>query len=575
MSTLRHFSILSTTGRQSTSRAGDDLQRLFDVAGSFSEEEGKTDEGKIFLSEVVSVLDKTEIKNRMFLLCPSRLPENGESSNSDFLASCGLFIWQVTGLPSDDATVTLPLQFIGPSHNDLPVPDFVSGAVLLKTPARALSVAAGSFLEETVKALLSEGENARKRFKGENNCVLKSSGDDEKGVMDKDGVVHPSENKKRDIERLSEWTAFMRLVNEPMRKAIMGNDGVPEWKKESILRRLESSRSISASRKIDDPLSSLAQIDRISHLPAVKDEEKMLRMWSMDFQRSSPLLLTLADFYDGTRTEVYPPSTTDYCSVIAMERLSRMFLGLEKFLTTFCDPQYRGVFDKLRDQLEAHSFGGRRHVFAFLYDSAQGPLFRLSITLREEKETRGCLRGPANVRALLEQAYAEWACPNFDGPSQSLEHDFLHQTYKRIVWCPTPASPPPAAQPSALVPSQGVLTASQLKKMLKLAKASTPSVAVSTPAPPLLTSLPPAPSGRSQANATAPKKGICLQDMALLLGASSQPCPHAACHFQHAPLNGISKVDAMAAVEKVKKWPLSVTKPALLTAITASTVMPL
>jgi hypothetical protein len=204
-------------------------------------------------------------------------------------------------------------------------------------------------------------------------------------------------------------------------------------------------------------------------------------------------------------------------------------------------------------------------------DALMAPLYSLSIRLREDRLLDGSLRGSGNVRKLIEGAYEALVIPNNDGPSQAREFDYLNGTHTRIVWTVVTAAPKVNAQSSMAPQVQPVLSTSQLKKMLKQAKGSgsqnagTGHLPAAAPAPVPLVS--------SQAPAVAAKKGICLHDLAQALGVQGVLCTHVPCHFSHAPLNTISKAGAIAAMEKIKTWTLSISKPELVKKVNASKTM--
>ena len=346
---MSQFSIFNARGGPTIERADEELVTRFNTAAEFVET-ATTEEGRFFLEENVSVVKKEELQNGLVVFCAVNEPGLGASSNADFYGRNGLLLYSIK-LPSSLAGESVALEFLGTSHEGLGAPSWAVKSVMLPAPKIFLSVAQGSRLDQIVMSLESD-EQIKKKTKGENNVSnSKSSGDDTRTVMDKDGVVHPSDNKKRDADRILAWTPLMRVASEVHRIVYMGNDGVPEYKEVEILQRLEVERSIAINRSDDDPLKSFAAIDNISHLQVVKDEAKTMRLLRLDFQRTKPYELSLHDFYDGSRSEVYPPSTSALCDWTAMERLSRMFLGLERTLSVYCQPHYKGVFNDIRERL--------------------------------------------------------------------------------------------------------------------------------------------------------------------------------------------------------------------------------
>jgi hypothetical protein len=555
------YSIYKAKGSQQIARANAQLQKQFNDAAGLVE--GATTEAGKFFNECISKVDREDAVDTMVVFCAASELGSGVSLNADTLSNSGLILYSLVS-PSGVSGDSVHMELLGTSHDDLPNPGWASQSVMLVRPTSFLAPAVGSALDDIVTQLLST-EHANKKQKGENSSNIKSSGDDIKWVIDMDGVAHPSSNSKRDSDRFRPWTSLMRVASETHRVMYMGNYGIPEYKEAEIIVRLESERSLSTSRAEDYPLKGLASIETITHLEAVKNEAKFFMALSFNFQRISPLQLCLADFYDGTRLEVFPPSTTALCDMLAMERVSRMFLGLERFLTIFCGQEYKGTFTNLRDRLTVPGFPGRRHSFAFMMDWLQAPIFAATARLREARDTSGSLRGPSNVRALLEREFENLVFPSFSGKCQTSEFDYLSSTYTRIRWSPIVSASAVIAQSSALPQGQPGLSTTQLKKMVKQSKLASGSNAA---------------GGNhvtSSTQSATVTTNICLRDVARLLGVQGQLCKPPAgqvCRFTHAPLKTISKAGALAAIDKIKNPPSGLDLTDLRTKVTTSTTMP-
>lgn len=554
--------------------ANEELSNRFRLASSV-EQTATTSEGIFLLEENIRFLTKAELVDKVVVFCPATEPGIGVECNVDFLANCGLYFFMLH-MPSSLAGASgLLLEFLGTSHDDLPTPACCSESkVMIQIQENFLSVAQGSALAEIVTCLMSSGP-AQKKQKGELVSNSKSSGDDNtQGVTDNDGVVHPSQNRKRDADRILSWTALMRVASEELRKLLMGNNYIPEYKEEEIARRLDTERSISLSRSDSDPLKSIAALDSMMNMEAVRDFPKTLKALSLDFNRIKPRELSLYDFHDGPMSEVYPPSTTARCDMTAMTRLSRMFAGLERFLVTMCGAVYEGMFTPFRKRLTTVGFPGRLHSVAFMHDSVMAPLFILSIELRNEQQLDGTLRGPANVRKLIEERYHTLVLPNNDGMYQAREYDYVNTTHKKIDWVIAVPKPTPSAVAHPSMVPQPIPSVSQLKKMLKQTKGSSSSSAGAGIPPSAISTVgnvPSLPVVSSQAPTA--KKGICLHNLAQSLGVQGVSCTHAQCYFEHAQLHTISKDGAIKATDKIKSWTLSISKPDLVKRITASTTM--
>jgi hypothetical protein len=574
------YSIFNARGSRIEEPRAELFSRFKEAAMFISHAESK--EGFFLLEENVSVIKNGELANGLVVFCALSQPDHGVSIDADFFAKECLLFYTVE-LPSGIAGESISLRFLGTSHDVASLPDWVGKSVIMKTQQVYLSVARDSNLDKLVMNLAPDSHDA-KRQRGENNSSnSKSSGDDTKTVIDKDGVVHPSSNPKRDVDRIKLWTPLMRLVSDDFRTMYMGNDGIPEMNVTDILQRLDVTRSVAINKIDSDPLKSVASIDNIAHLEAVKDEKKTYNLLMFDVRRTQPLGLCLQDFYDGVRSEVFPPSITALCDQLAVERVARMFSGLERSLVALCDPLYRGVFASFRDKLSQPTFVGRRHTVAFVLDVLQSPLFALSIRLREDKALDGSLRGPAKVRALLISAYEALVIPNYDGDWQSREFDYMQSTHKRITWSGVPTSPAASIQPAGTILDQAELSRSQMKRLLKRtqkAPASTPhapsipggaSSAGGGPAVPPLVQ--PFAVTQNQGSATKTGQGLCLRNLAQMLGMQGQACTAHPCKFGHEALKATSKVGALAAIDKLKSFPTGIDKVDMLARIAASTLM--
>lgn len=585
---MSRFSIFNTRGSQIV-EPREELLLRFETAAKFIPN-GTSKEGRFLLEENISVVKSGELVNGQVVFCALDQPDLRVSSDADFYAKSCLLFYQVE-LPSEMAGEHISLRFLGTSH-DVEIPDWVSESVMMKTESVYLSVGQGSVLDKIVENLVGDMQ-ASKRHKGENSSSnSKSSGDDNKTVVDKDGTVHSSSNQKRDVDRIKDWTSLMRLTSESYRLMYMGNDGIPNMNPEEIIRRLDVMRSVAMLRDDTDPLKSVASVENIAYLEVIKDEKKTMNFLLFDVQRTKPLHLALPDFYDGKRSEVYPPSGTDLCDQNVVERISRMFVGLERSLAALCDPSYKGVFTQFRDKLSQPSFVGRRHTVAFVLDVLQSPLFALSIRLREDKALDGSLRGPIKVRAILIAAYEALVIPNYSGDWQSREFDYLNTTFKRITWTGVaPVTPRVSTQPAADANSQlsstnsvqGSLSNNQLKKILKQAK--TPAGASHASSNPgnasnagggLSTSSTGQHSGTASGQLSATKTGqglLCLRHLAQLLGVQGQACMSHPCKFVHEVLKDTSKAGTVAAIEKLKSFPAGIDKADMLARIAKSTSM--
>ena len=574
------FSIFNAKGSQ-IEEPNEELTFRFGTAAKFISF-GTSKGGLFLLEENISVMTKDELANGQVVFCALDQPGLGVSINADFYAQSCLLFYQVE-LPSGIAGESISLRFLGTSHDVEPLPSWVGKSVMMKTEPVYLSVARDSKLDKLVMDLVPVTQDA-KRHRGENSSSnSKSSGDDNKTVVDKDGMAHPSSNPKRDVDRIKGWTALMRLCSEPFRVMYMGNDGIPDMNASDILHRLDVMRSIAMNKDDSDPLKSVASIENIAHLEAIKDEKKTVGLLTLDLQRTKPLALCLQDFYDGSRGEVFPPSVSGLCDLQAVERFSRMFLGLERSLVALCDPLYKGVFIEFREKLARPTFLGRRHTIAYVLDVLQSPLFALSIRLREEKALDGSLRGPAKVRAILVEAYKTLTLPDYSGDAQSREFDYYQSTHKRIVWSGDSITPVANIQPAGTNPGQVDLSKSQLKKMLRQAKSPTsashapsnPGIAPSAGGNPsvLLTAQPLA-TAQGQGSATKASQGLlCLRNLAQLLGIPGQACTVHPCKFAHEALKATSKAGALAAIDKLRSFPTGIDKADMVAKIAASTTM--
>jgi len=574
------YSIFNARGSHIEQPRVELFSRFKDAAMFISRAESA--EGFFLLEENVSVIKNDELANGLVVFCALGQPDHGVSIDADFFAKECL-IFYVVELPSGMAGESISLRFLGTSHDVASLPDWVGKSVIMKTQQVYLSVARDSQLDKLVMNLVPDSQDL-KRQRGENNSSnSKSSGDDTKTVIDKDGVVHPSSNPKRDVDRIKLWTPLMRLVSEQYRIMYMGNDGIPEMIANDIIQRLDVTRSIAINKSDSDPLKSVASMDNIAHLEVIKDEKKTCNLLMLDLRRTQPFGLCLQDFYDGARSEVFPPSITALCDQLAVERVARMFSGLERSLVALCDPLYRGVFASFRDKLLQPTFPGRRHTVAFVLDVLQSPLFALSIRLREDKTLDGSLRGPAKVRALLISAYEALVIPNYDGDWQSREFDYMQSTHQRITWSGVPTSPAASIQPAGASLGQAELSKSQMRKLLK----QTQKAPVSTPhapsipggassagggptVPPLVQPFAPT---QNQGSATKTGQGLCLRNLAQSLGMQGQVCTAHPCKFGHEALKATSKAGALAVIDKLKSFPTGIDKADMLARIAASTLM--
>ena len=567
------FSIFNARGSKIV-QASAILVNHFRTAANYSAV-AVTGEGKFLLEENISVLERKDLTDGSVVFCAIDELTVGGAPTADFFANSPLVIYRMK-LPSGLAGESVSLEFLGTSHDGVETPEWADKSVMIETQEIFLSIAQGSKLDDVVMSLIPVVQD-QKRQKGESmSSYSKSSGDDTKNIVDKDGVAHPSSNQKRDQDRIAVWTSLQRITSEDHRKMYMGNDGVQDYKFDEIQCRLEVQRSVITTIGDDHPLRSIAGIDSISHLEAVKEAKKTHRFLNFDFQRRTPMDLSLFDFFDGPRTEVYPPSATAMGDMQAMEKISRMFSGLERALRSFCSPLYKDVFLALRERLTVHNFPGRHHTCAYLMDVIQSPLFALSVRLREDKALDGSLRGPVNVRALLVKAYGDLKIPTFDGDSQSAEKDFLAVPFRRILWSLVTAAPPVAAIPTPSVANlvQAPPSTSQLKKMLRQKKASlgATSAAGSNAFSAAASRAPSVPAAAtSQAHVTP----LCLKHLAQQLGVPNQACRNTPCRFGHRPLNLISKAGAIASIENIKTFPADIDKMDLVAKISASRTMPL